>query len=166
MSGNKHSGNRTGRTTPQQRASTVAPRSPNQRARKLIKQERTPLDTIPPFPKAMQPRTADPKHAYRWADDRARQIWTDLSTLLVEHRMLDALDLPALEMAVMQQRIAELAAVEGKMTPAIAASRAATTTLTALGLTKSGRISPDAAGLPDHPNNAFATLLTPRHSIT
>ena len=126
MSGNKHSGNRSGRTDVKARKDTIAPRSPSDKILKLVRKEPYPLDKLPPIPSSP------------WVDKRAKILWNRLGMRLLEHGMLTELDLDMLEITVHIWRLVEIAYDEGDMRGTSVSKL--TSCLKSLGLSKDGRI--------------------------
>lgn len=125
MSGNRNSGNRTGRVSISDRSKTIAPRSPEDKRLKGIRKEPPPLDEVPPMPSSS------------WRDRRATQLWNRLAGRLVDHGMLTELDLDLLEITVHAWRLTEKAALEGDLRGANIVKVAGC--LKQLGLSKDGR---------------------------
>ncbi len=152
MSGNRNSGNRSGRSTPQQRQATVAPHAPSERIAKLIRDEK-PLTELPPKPRMQyipiregdggQGNLADPKFDGVLNDEQAHARWRELGELLLDHGMLSELDLPALEIVVTQWRITEAVGAERPQTYPSNLTKVLQG-LKALGLTKDGRVPENA----------------------
>lgn len=126
MSGNKNSGNRSGRSSVKVRASTVAPRSPGAKAAKRAAGVEL-LDAVPAAPD-------NPLF-----DKRARVIWRRLGNVLLQHRMLTPLDLYTMEWVVVAWRSTELNAGNRAATVPANAVRVIAG-LKELGLTKTGRV--------------------------
>ena len=126
MSGNKHSGNRSGRTDVKQRSDTIAPRSPSEKVLKLVRKEPHPIDKLPPIPMSS------------WVDKRAKVLWARLGNRLLDHGMLTELDLDMLEVTVHIWRLVEIAFDEGDTRGAAVGKL--TACLKSLGLSKDGRL--------------------------
>ncbi len=160
MSGNRNSGNRSGRTTAAARNATVAPRAPSEKIAKLVRDEK-PLAELPPKPK-MQFIAARGRSAAAGGqadiespdgilnDAKADQRWEQLGGLLLKNGLLSELDLPALEAVVTQWRITDaVGAAAPKTYPGNLAKVLAG--LKSLGLTKDSRIAPgEMPGAADH----------------
>lgn len=127
MSGNRNSGNRSGRTSIADRQKTIAPRSPAEKAAKQARDE-VPLTECPAPP--ISPLF----------DDRAEEIWARLGNHLVAHGMLSELDLATLEWVVIAWRSTELNAGSKAATVPANAVRVISG-LKSLGLTKDGRVT-------------------------